>query len=123
MCLITSKSNTEEQKVEGRNSKKGRKKYKNEVYKVLAAATSCVDNLGCRTASCTSQTPPTPLPCCRCDEEKAGEDYDDADDEVDDEDSEDGSTGDNGGGVGGVVGGMLTSKKPVRRNSSLKMTF
>ena len=105
MCLITSKSNTEEQKVEGRNSKNARKKYKNEVYKVLAAATSCVDNLGCRTASCTSQTPPTQLPCCRGDddddvEEKAGEDYDGADDE----DGEDGSTGDDAGGVGG--GGM-----------------
>ena len=38
---------------------------------------------------------------------------------MDDGDGEDGSTGDDGGGVGG----MLTSKKPVRRNSSLKMTF
>ena len=111
MCLITSKSNTEEQKVEGRNSKNARKKYKNEVYKVLAAATSCVDNLGCRTASCTSQTPPTQLPCCPGDdddvdvEEKAGEDYDDADDDVDDEDDEDGSSGDDAGGDGGG-GGM-----------------
>ena len=110
ICVKSHQNQTQKNKKLNEEIVKKERKNKNEFIKVLAAATSCVDNLGCRTASCTSQTPPTQLPCCPGDddddvEEKAGEDCDDADDEVDDEDGEDGSTGDDGGGDGGG-GGM-----------------
>ena len=111
ICVKSHQNETQKNEKFNEEIIKKKERKKNEVYKVLAAATSCVDNLGCRTASCTSQTPPTQLPCCPGDdddddvEEKAGEDYDDTDDEVDDEDGEDGSTGDDGGGDGGG-GGM-----------------